>query len=123
MNEKFQEYLMGILEKTGEFLGSEIPEIAHQILRFGLAEGILRVIFYCLFVVLFLYIASYIKKIINNSDEPEGDKVFFVAVVYVITCVPLSITLFAIVRRTTEILKIWLAPKLYLLEYAADLVK
>ena len=41
MNEQFQNYIMGILEQTGEFLGAEIPEIANQILMFNLAVSLL----------------------------------------------------------------------------------
>jgi len=117
MNEQFQQYLMGIIEKTGEFLGNEIPEIANQILLFNLVTSL----FYC--GVTFItacfctrYCLCYFKKGIANASDTEDILSAFGVVAGVV-----SIAVF--IDNLIPVLKIWLAPKLYLLEYASSLVK
>ena len=60
MNEKFQEYLMSILEKTGEFLGSELPEVAQQILNFSAYSVIINIVA--------------ISCVAGAGERPDGDR-------------------------------------------------
>lgn len=119
MNEKFQEYLMSILEKTGEFLGEELPEVANQILIYSLYEGVT-------FIVLGLILLAGPVKLqhwITNVYEPgnyDMSKISWYIVTGLLGYFPILIMF---VGNLLNIFKILLAPKLYLLEYAASLVK
>lgn len=117
MNEKFQEYLMSILEKTGEFLGEELPEVAEQILLFNLSISIFYLaVGVCLSCLSAYHIIKF-SKIEGDSDEGEFVKMLLGGVI----CGLFGFVL--IIFNISTVLKIWLAPKLYLLEYAAALVK
>lgn len=116
MNEKFQEYLMGILEKTGEFLGNEIPEVAEQILTFGLVVGIVWIVFGLIFSVIGIYYLVRYFSIKGTASDAQD-------VMLVPGFIGPILGMAFILVNISDVFKIWLAPKLYLLEYAASLVK
>lgn len=122
MNDQFQTYLMGILEKTGEFLSSEIPEVANQILNFYLSISIMYAVVFSLAVIAFvLSVKPFIKYTEGFRDptDKEGARVLYFSIVGAVAVV----FLFSALIEIVTILQICLAPKLFLLEYAANLVK
>lgn len=121
MNEEFQKYLMNILEKTGEFLGAEIPEIAHQILAFNMASSILYLIVSIL--VITIVSIGYKKLWVSLEESFEVDRTMGRIFGGIFSLVAVGSMLSTGVSHIDTILKIWLAPKVYLLEYASSLVK
>lgn len=116
------EALKGIIETASQikqFSLEQIPDVLNQLLIFKFAEAIVVIVFCTIFITL-----SYIWFTILVSQEKEygmwSDSKVIASIVggfvsaLSIVCIMLSII---------DILKITLAPKLYLIEYAAHLIK
>lgn len=137
MNEQTQAVITEILTKAlkaveqgAEFLEGEIPEVVEQLLIWHFVSSILAAIFG---VILFGSIIYFIRKQVTwwNQDvdcEYGGGKEKryqssigpFIGV-NLFLIFPISYSLSCIVD--TAWIKIWIAPKLFLLEYAASIVK
>jgi len=117
------EALSGIIEGVAsakEFILAELPEVVQQLLMWKMAESLV-VFVVCLSVILAVFVnAVFILKYLTKRDLKEE-----IAIPWGITSIVIS--LFGIVIPLCEInlvwLQIWVAPKVYLLEYAASLVK
>ena len=105
-----------------DFLVTEIPEVVIQLLLWHGVESFLVFFFGVLLVVANLFCIKVWKNIFNyclEESEPHGSPLLLVPIVIVGL---MSIPIFHTITNITW-LKIWIAPKLYLLEYTADLVK
>ena len=124
MNEELQKVLAELLSKAnngidaaGGFLVSEIPEVIYQLLMWHSVKSI----FYCVFFIV-LAIASYRKvnhcfskaKVSdNNSGEWNVAAFILICFTFLFSCCSISDLLNAV--------QIWVAPKVWLVEYAARL--
>lgn len=141
MNEQAQKILVDLLQKASNgidsavsFSQAQIPDVVHQLLVWNFASSIIAQAFS---LVLILAVAIWLVKLISDrtSRKPwtchkqdarlnETSELFdIVALISVIggaLAVVFSIIVFSC---NFDWLKIWLAPKLYLIEYAASLVK
>jgi len=109
--------LKGIIENavvTKDFLLSQIPDVIQQILLYNLVESFSLFIL-GLFIVIGVPIIVY--KITEVAVEKTGDSGLYVFNMASI------LAIFGVACLNLTWLKIWLAPKLYLIEYAANLVK
>lgn len=124
MNEQANKILADLLQKASNgidaavsFSQAQIPDVIHQLLVWKFAESI---VFSLLNIFLFLAaqygawrIFKYLRKEWDLSAHPES---ILLAAAWLVTLVPL--------RGINLVwLKIWLAPKLYLIEYASHLLK
>lgn len=133
MNEQLQSTLLEFLNKSGEaletafvFTSEQVPDLIQQLLMFKLVESSLLTV---LFLILFLLSMKYSLHLYKNrlveckysisGSKADGDRVCGSICAALLS----SIMLWPAVAYLLETLKIWLAPKLYLIEYAADLVK
>lgn len=130
MNEQLQQALASILTKTTQavessinFLSEQLPDVVRQLLMWQFTYHLVK---FCLGVILcavggiVIYkVNQAIQKLMKESPHAGNDFLYvtlsvvgilFFVVVYV-SCINLTW------------LKIWLAPKIYLIEYAATLVK
>lgn len=133
MNEELQKALGALLNKVnngidtaGEFLASELPDVIQQLLMWhGVKSFIVFVV--CLSVIL-LSITMCTKAFKNRSVEGHwacsdsrygymGFEGFLVCTLSVFSIVP------ALVNMNIAWLQIWVAPKIWLIEYAAKLAK
>ncbi len=130
INQKLQDSLATMVDKTvsatGEattFLVNQIPDVLQQLLRWKMMESLLSVIFP---IILFLIAACgygyWLKKVIQwgcfNTYDPVGyvlGALFGGAAVF-------GLFLSACFHFDLVWLQIWIAPKVYLLEYAKSLV-
>jgi len=131
MNEQAQstinQILLSFLEtatQAKDFLVSEIPEVIQQLLQWKFFESLIHfsigVIGLICFVAWLTYWIKFVKKRWSQMDS--DDAIFFVF--FVAGCGSLPwLGLFMKVFTNLEWLQILIAPKLYLLEYAASLVK
>ena len=114
------------VEKGADWLGGQIPEVAEQFLRYKLYESIfLTLLFFSLFILVNvvsplvfrrLYISA--KKI--NPFKAADDFVFSAIIIAAfggIFAVPATII------NLLDVIKIWVAPKVYLIEWASSLVR
>lgn len=117
------EAIDGVKSVTGkaiDFASTQIPDVIHQLLLWKMAEATVYIIASCIAIWIFFILrkrfAAYIK---GSFDEDMGWAFFYVIAGMVLIAVPVL----HIITYTLVILKIWLAPKLYLIEYVAKLVK
>lgn len=127
MNEQANKILAELLQKASNgidaamsFSQAQIPDVIHQLLVWNFAVSI---IFSLMGVVLFIAIQygvwrgiKYLRKQWKGDDFIEHPEVILMAMIWTLTLSPLA-------WIDLVWLKIWLAPKLYLIEYAASLVK
>ena len=130
MNEQLSNALVNLItqvtsgaEEAGKFLITETPEVVRQILTWYLAESVI----YCLVgVVMFILSWKVYKHISIKPEEDESNYYWetpkdpdlpFVVVV----CTLIMVNTFQFMLWDLTWLKIWIAPKLWLIEYAAVL--
>jgi len=98
-----------------EFGKQQIPEVIHQLLMWEMAKGIIGfsvgVIFAIVTVIFFRKACQWYQEDSSNAPAHIG------------TAVLLVISSILLIDNIMIIVQIWVAPKLYLLEYAASLIK
>jgi hypothetical protein len=98
------------IDSTTDFLLSEIPEVIQQLLMWNFAKSLIVCV---LFFVLSIVAGRFLFLSIKEGDEPEP-----------VLCMFSAFTGFVIVTFFNHSwLMIWIAPKVWLIEYAANLVK
>lgn len=138
MNENLQNAVASIITKAvqgadaaAEFVKAELPDVIQQLLTWNLVENL---VFWCASVFLLLVVAPVLIRMIfvafKNCDNDESkdhwaysDEVAcpVAATSFVLSLISIIVGLIGICD--IEWLQIWLAPKVWLIEYAADLVK
>lgn len=151
MNEQLQQALASILGKTMQgveagvsFLSTEIPDVIHQLLVWKMAQSSVYLSLYIIaaFVGILLICKSY-KTVFEyqrgshlyygNSGELEkegkrlmdeyGAKIPFSIIGCAAGFMSIIFLLVGGVAEMSTVIQIWLAPKIYLIEYAASLAK
>lgn len=111
-------------ESTGEFLATEIPEVINQALLYYAAVSLLQfsiglgVMVYCL-----CTLGNSKKEYPDYWEKRTSDGEDFRYIVPIVARVLVALVCIPIICGSMEWLKIWLAPKLWLIEYAAQLAK
>jgi len=110
------------IEKASGFLQAEIPDVVRQLL---LWHGIQDFICFCTGLVLLAGWGYCLRRfviknwaVIKEKDDNEG----FLITMLALICGVVLVIPFAFIFPLTW-LKIWIAPKVWLLDYAASLVK
>jgi len=123
MNEQLETILADIIKKTtttaeaaGSFVLSEIPEIVNQLLVWKFWVAITwSVVSFTVFIIANIYGFKYLIKGIKEQDQDIG----FMGTIILI---PNFFIIFPVTIINTGIwMQIWLAPKIYLIEYASKL--
>lgn len=151
MNEQLQQALAAILNKTMEgvdagvnFLSAEVPEVIHQLLMWKMVSAA-TVVGLCLLAAVVFTLASFkgLRDIAAynkacaayrlSTGEAEARALEdmqtigprnALAIIWFILCgVSWIFLMSAGLVNGAVILKIWIAPKIYLIEYAASLAK
>lgn len=116
MNEQLQQLIESALNKGGEILlwvEGEIPLVVQEILVFNLAKhSLIATFFLALTMCLFFFARKMWKEDWSDSSGDRAGKIIAGMVIFFVV---------GSVHLITA-LQIWLAPRLYLLEYAAKLV-
>lgn len=128
MNDQANKILIELLQKASDgidsavsFSQAQIPDVVHQLLVWNTVSSIL----FQLFILSAIggYIFAVYKSIKLSNDRYISDGAIVAAVsafsVGGVIVIGLGVAFFAYF----DWLKIWLAPKLYLIEYAASLIK
>lgn len=151
MNEQVQERAMAMLEKVinnavasmegvAEFAQEQLPDLIQQLLMWKMAESLIVAIFPLSLSIFFSVVFfKVVMKILNSSESRDNDNCapyvpnFWwgthglspVAGLIISVLIFACIVIFSLTLVTINIdwLYIMIAPKVYLLEYAAELVK
>lgn len=128
MNEQANKILVELLQKAANgidaavtFSQAQIPDVVHQLLVWNSVSSILVQIFILSFIGVYVLAVYKFYKITDSKRLSEGALVagIFSLATGALFAIGLAIASFSYF----DWLKIWLAPKLYLLEYAASLIK
>lgn len=153
MNEQLQQALTAILNKTMQgvdtgvsFLSSQMPDVISQLLMWEMAQAGIGLSIILLVVVISSFSARWATKVFakynegyylfirNHGNEEEKKRGQIMrdeagqlipwAVISVAVCVFSWLALFmGGIPMLMKMIQIWLAPKIYLIEYAASLTK
>lgn len=123
MNEQLQVALTEILNKTMKgveagvgFLQAELPDVIQQLLIWKAAEAA----FYSFVGVLMIFASIYGAKRTHKASYDLDETVI---PLYMASVGGLFGGCFLIGSNSLTVIQIWLAPKIYLIEYAASLAK
>lgn len=125
MSEQTNKLLAELLQKAASGLDSavafsqaQLPDVIHQLMYWKAASYGLRIVvmslLLCGCVVLF-------RKGLEWAKDDELDGAGIISLI--ISCFLGIILAFLVFENTGNLLQLWLAPKIWLIEYAADLVK
>jgi len=121
------------VDSVVEFSKAEIPDVIHQLLLWHFAESL---IYFSIGIIIFVILFLYCKLIMINRWWPEykrqmkgnyNDRTEFITFALPFTSalgtVILTVIGVFVIFANLDWLKIWIAPKLYLLEYGASLIR
>ena len=107
---------MEVAEKTGDFVTDQAPDVVQQLLVWKLASAVLVA-------AVFLFLFAMLTRLAYRAtkwDDVDGD---VQAMVIVFGAVGAALCGSVGVHSAMTALQIWLAPKVYLIEYTANLIK
>ena len=140
MKETLQNALLELINRavTGldagvAFLGAELPEVVRQLLLYNMAVDVFFILLAVSATILsYLSVKQFIKWEAQTTEkayshETKRDKAgamsgVFLGTTIVSGCIALVLIIIALVV-CADLLKLWLAPKVWLVQYAADLIK
>lgn len=125
LNDALADLIGGITDgatAAKEFLVAEIPDVAQQaLLYYGVYNALLMVLAIGLFVAVY-YLCKMMFVIRpdwwTKTEDASGGVIYAPVIVFSIVSIISAFTI-----MNVQWLKIWLAPKLWLIEYAADLAR
>lgn len=101
-----------------EFSKQQIPDIIHQLLVWKIAESIVWLVLGALIMFTGAWVTNRFRERMNEDEASSGT-----ICQIIVTIVTAFIGICMIVSNLLDVLYIWLAPKVWLIEYAADLIK
>ena len=125
MNEQLQVAMTEILTKTvknvgtaTDFLLTETPEVIQQLLSWKMAESICITVLSILWAI---FVCTAVFKLFNHLrkklEDPYDPEMAYFSFVGLFLLVP------SFASANIDWLQIWIAPKVYLIEYTAALIK
>ena len=105
--------------KAIDFASEQIPDIIHQLLTFKLIESVVFVIIGLLMTYSFIYFYPKVREWGNDNGDDAALPLFSAFGGVGLFIVGIVVT----VNNLLVVFKIWFAPKIYLIEYAAQLMK
>lgn len=110
----------GVTTRAIDFASEQIPDVIHQLLVWKLAESLAYVVLGLSIILIFFWTRSRVKAYVEADD---GDKE--IVLLYTVFCGGLSFSIGGMFMfyNLLDVIKIWFAPKIFLIEYAADLLK
>ena len=131
MNEQLQLTINDILSKSMEafnsgadWLQGEIPEVVSQLLLWNMVSNGIWGLFWIAITITCIANVKYVSRIHEKAKAERNFDTEFNAFILLNMGAMLSLLgVLLFIHYAEEFIKILIAPKLYLLEYAADLVK
>jgi hypothetical protein len=114
---KFLAEMLNLLKDTKAFAVAELPQVAQQVLKYELVHNISLSVFWLMLLLVAAYIQHRIKKYVEETDDKDA---------YMMSVFPFSLAIFSVgfvVVFADKALEIYLAPKLFLLNYFTHLIK
>lgn len=116
LNEFLQKAMAGI-DASADFLAAELPDVISELLLWYGVYNFLLMLGGITIAIVFYFGMKKLWTV--TRDHPDGDFVFGLTA----ACSVFAVGIPVAVMINIEWLQIWIAPKLWLLEYSANLVK
>ncbi len=132
MNEQLKQALAAVMNKTmagveagASFLQAELPEVIQQLLWWKLAQGIFIALMAGAFAFAYYRFVMAIFKAARETflKDSYGEQEVLAIVGFIVGGVLCFFALFIFAKSALTVLQILIAPKVYLIEYAASLAK
>lgn len=128
MNEQANKILIELLQKAVRgidgavsFSQAQIPDVIHQLLVWNAVTTLIVQIVSIVFIGVYIWLGIKSIRILFEDCRYDGSEIM--AMIWLIVGGISSFVFIVAFFNSFDWLKIWLAPKLYLLEYAASLIK
>lgn len=119
------EALAKIIDKTlnavdsgVEFLSNQIPDVIHQLLLYNMVWALM---WWAISIIVIVACVTFIVKGVKACQADRIDEDLAAGII--IPCAIVIIIFTIVFANNWDWMKIWLAPKLYLIEYATQLYK
>lgn len=130
MNEELQKQLVSILEaatatasSAKDFVLAELPDVAKQLLLWELWQAVVYLtVLGVLPIVALVFLWRWANKYRKKEDTSTENKEACAGVTFGVTIVIAVVSSIALVTNILTIVKVLVAPKLFLLEYASKLI-
>ena len=117
---KFLQSTLDTAEKVGEFAVAQLPELVQQALNWYFAYGLIQ---FVAGIALAIFAIVVDVKLFKSALKTESDDDVMFGVYGVLGMIPRAIVWIAVFKMVNlQWLKIWIAPKLWLVEFATKLV-
>ena len=130
MNEQLQQALASILGKTMQgveagvsFLSTEIPDVIHQLLVWKMYYAGLESIALIFGLIAFYKFCKFYEKTEGDFFKEYGTATPPAIIIFIVGGIYSLLSCAQLFLNIATMFKIWLAPKIYLIEYAASLAK
>lgn len=110
-------------EKAGTFVAAEAPIVIEQLLRWKLTESFMGIICGLIFLITSVFLFKFAKNGFIGKYKTSSDDDAAYAVNLIGCLISAAMSIFTLYFTVGTCMKILIAPKLYLLEYAAELIK
>lgn len=114
------------VETAGQFLVDEVPEVVHQLLVWKFTLSLVGFIAILIGLAMFITLAvAGLKEVNNPKNKYDNDGPFAVFMIGAIGSIVMVCVLFGTMfeGHTLDWLQIKVAPRIFLIEYASDLIK
>lgn len=125
MDERFKEILLNAIEKAGGYIDkgidlaiNEAPLIINELLRWNMAY---HSIIFAIGIGIIIYTTYITTRMYNHAEAYYDDDVKVGS--WVLWTFGNGVGLFVCIYHTLKFLKIWIAPRIWLIEYATNLIK
>lgn len=129
MNEQLQQALAAMLNKGVQgveasvgFLQAEIPDVIYQLLLWKAASGLFWFAFLSVLIAIIMIKGFRVAKASNDASD-QYNKGFAFFIYGMAAGIPSFFMSLGALKGLSTAAQIWLAPKIYLIEYAASLAK
>jgi membrane-associated HD superfamily phosphohydrolase len=113
------------MDAATSFLAEQIPDVLHQLLLYNFVVNLLwtilgTVILIVVVVLWFLFVKEAVKKYDEEEDDDYISGIVITTIIGIVICFA---DIYGILSDHFGWLEIWLAPKIWLIEYATQLIK
>jgi hypothetical protein len=120
--------LIGGMDALTNFASMQIPDVAKQAISYAAVGNVITIVFCVLFSLSFAMVAKHVMRIDFATAEDGfwvGDNRITVhgALIMVFYGIVAADSVLVAMDCVSELIKIWIAPKVWLMEYTASLVK
>jgi len=128
MNDQAKEIITQMLQRVlddvdtaADFAAQEVPIVVEQLLMWDMVESMLRCV--AALAILFVWVLITMKSYYGENAWLKTPCGYNEDAVFVHALSTIILGIFFLILIDLDWLKIWIAPKLYLLEYGAALIK